>query len=59
MATSISKAIQQNVYNFSKDDDEKKAPKGFEKFLKKTREGGPKSSKDAKKEESKKDKKAS
>ena len=41
---------------FSKDDDKEKSPKGFEKFLKKTRESAKsgKSSKDEKKEDDKK-----
>ena len=38
---------------FSKDDDKEKSPKGFEKFLKKTREGA-KRSKDEKKDDDKK-----
>ena len=58
MAPSMTSAFENNGILFSKDEEPKKTPKGFEKFLKKTKEG-PKSTKETKKEDKKEDEKAS
>jgi hypothetical protein len=58
MAPGFTSSFENNGILFSKDEEPKKTPKGFEKFLKKTREGA-KPSKETKKEEKKGDEKAS
>lgn len=52
MSTRVSSVFENNGIFWSKDEEPKKAPKGFEKFLKKTREGA-KPAKESKDEDKK------
>jgi hypothetical protein len=56
MSTRMGNVFENNGVFWSKEEEPKKAPKGFEKFLKKTREGS-KPSKEGKKEDNKEDEK--